>query len=136
MHNILVSMLCKQYFKMKIISFIVVAICVIYAVYKVYSKSSVDSDLNQLLKQNPIILDVRTASEFQDGHIVGSVNIALSKLRTSSLSELDKTRPIITCCSHGLRSIKAIEVLKGRGFSNVHNGGAWTELEGRISTTK
>ncbi|RKR82898.1 phage shock protein E [Mucilaginibacter gracilis] len=121
---------------MKIVGIFAVIALVIYCGYKAYSTANVDADLSKHLKQNPIILDVRTVSEFSGGHIAGAVNIPLSQLKTSALSALTGKRPIITCCSHGLRSIKAVEVLKKRGFTHVYNGGAWTELEGKLAVQK
>jgi len=80
------------------------------------------------MTRDAVILDVRTPREFADGHIPGAVNIALSKLRDATIP-FDSNKVIITCCSHGLRSVKAQEILKKRGFKNTHNGGAWTDLE-------
>lgn len=100
----------------------------LYAAYKIYSTNKVDRQLDALLRQKHVILDVRTPGEFSGGHIAGAVNIPLSQLRTVAIP-IEKNAVIITCCSHGLRSVKAVAVLKNRGFVNVHNGGAWTELE-------
>lgn len=110
-----------------IFAIIVVAL---YVAYKIYSTNKVDRELDRLLLQNHIILDVRTPGEFSGGHIEGAVNIPLSKLRTVVIP-VDKNKVIITCCSHGLRSVKAVAVLRGRGFVNTHNGGAWGDLENR-----
>lgn len=113
---------------MKSIFIIIVVLIVCYIFYKTYSIQNVDKNLIQLINKGAVILDVRTKMEYENGHIPGSVNIALSKLRAASIN-LDKKQTIITCCSHGLRSIKAVEILKVRGFKDVHNGGAWTDLE-------
>ncbi len=123
-------------FNMKLIGILVFVIIASYAIYKSYSTASVDNDLTSLLKRDPIILDVRTSMEYDDGHIPGSVNIPLSRLRTVSLEALSGKRPVITCCSHGLRSIKAVDILQARGIQDVHNGGAWTDLEGKLKEVK
>ncbi|WP_207798998.1 rhodanese-like domain-containing protein [Taibaiella soli] len=107
---------------------IAVILIALYAAYKIYSTNKVDKQLDGLLKQKHVILDVRTPGEFSGGHIEGAVNIPLSQLRTVEMP-MDKNAVIITCCSHGLRSVKAVEILKNRGFVNAHNGGAWSELE-------
>ena len=83
--------------------------------------------LGSKIEQGAVILDVRTLDEFETGHIDGAINIPLSKLATEEIP-MDKNAIIITVCSHGLRSVKAVERLKARGYNNVFNGGAWSDL--------
>lgn len=78
------------------------------------------------------IIDVRTKSEFQSGHIKGSVNIPLQSL-SGSLSKIKKDKPVITCCASGMRSASARSVLKSNGFAEVYNGGGWSSLNSKIS---
>mgnify|MGYP003545161275 CR=1 FL=1 len=95
----------------------------------VFKRCSVDQQqVSTYLKQNALILDVRTTTEFDRGHIPGAVNVSLGKLRTEKL-KFSKDQRIITCCSHGLRSVKAMGILNSRGYKHVVNGGAWTDLE-------
>lgn len=102
-----------------------------YLVYRTYRIATQDDGLEKMLSQNTVILDVRTAWEFDRGHIKGAVNIPLSHLHTGTIP-LDTGAVIITCCSHGLRSVKAESLLKGRGYRHVYNGGAWNDLEGLV----
>ncbi|WP_339924466.1 rhodanese-like domain-containing protein [uncultured Cyclobacterium sp.] len=89
-------------------------------------------DFAGLVKQGAIILDVRSKGEFQSGHIKGSTNIAVDAL-SSNLGRLkDKSKPIITCCASGMRSASAKRILKSKGYSEVHNGGAWHSLQNKI----
>lgn len=84
--------------------------------------------LDKKIKNGAIILDVRTVGEYATGHIDGSVNISLGEIR-ERYTELDPSKTYITVCSHGLRSVKAQNILKEHGFKNVYNGGAWTDLQ-------
>ena len=104
------------------------ALIVIYALYKTYQRASLDKDLDQLIAGGAVILDVRTVSEFEDAHLKDAINIPLSKLRTQ-YTQLDPSKVYITCCSHGLRSVKARDLLKERGFKKIYNGGPWAGLE-------
>lgn len=113
---------------MKYIVILSLAFIVIYALYKSYQQTHIHKDLKTLIAEGAVILDVRTVSEYEDGHLMSSVNIPLSKLRTE-FTQLDSGKVYITCCSHGLRSVKAVEVLKERGFRKVYNGGPWMDLE-------
>jgi phage shock protein E len=84
-------------------------------------------DIQELIHNGATIIDVRTKGEYQQGHIKGSINIPLDKL-PANLQKLDKNTPIVTCCASGARSGSARNFLKSNGFSQVHNGGAWTSL--------
>ena len=89
-------------------------------------------DYAELVKQGAIILDVRSKDEYTSGHIRGSINIPVNKL-TDNLKKLKtKDKPIITCCASGMRSASAKGILKSNGYSNVHNGGAWQNLNHKI----
>ena len=89
------------------------------------------ADFAQLVKDGAIILDVRTPSEYAGGHIKGSTNISLQSLQ-QNISEIPKDKAIITCCASGMRSGSAKSILLSSGFKEVHNGGGWTSLKGKI----
>lgn len=116
---------------MKGILITVALLALIYIGYRTYRIMTLDKGLDQMIEEGAVILDVRTAGEFETGHIVGALNIPLSRLLTDSLP-FDKNKVIITCCSHGLRSVKAVGKLKSRGYKNSFNGGAWNDLEAGI----
>jgi len=103
----------------------------LYVVYRVYRFQTLDNGLPELLKKRAVILDVRTEKEYETGHIDGSVNISLGTIRERYV-ELDPEKIYITVCSHGLRSVKAENILKERGFKHIYNGGAWTDLQKTI----
>lgn len=103
-------------------------ILAVYVVYRVYKYQTLEVGLDRLIKNGAVILDVRTEKEYAMGHIDGSVNISLGTIRERYV-ELDPKKTYITVCSHGLRSVKAEHILKEKGFKNVHNGGAWSDLQ-------
>lgn len=100
----------------------------IYTSYRIYRFAKLDNGLAEKIENGAIILDVRTEKEFKMGHIKGSKNISLGSIRERYI-ELDSTKTYITVCSHGLRSVKVESILKEKGFKNVFNGGAWSDLE-------
>lgn len=108
---------------------------VVYISYRTYRLITLDNGLEKKISDGAIILDVRTEHEYSTGHIAGSINISLGTIRTR-YTELDPTKTYITCCSHGLRSVKAENILKERGFKNVYNGGAWSDLEKQVRAKK
>jgi len=86
----------------------------------------------ELVANGAKIIDVRTPAEYKSGHIQGSINIPLQDL-SKKIGKLDKDTPVITCCASGIRSASAKRLLKSMGFKEVHNGGAWHVLEGKIN---
>ena len=73
-------------------------------------------------KQQHMLVDVRTAEEFQSGHIPGAVNIALQSL-PERLATLPKAQPIVLYCRSGARSSNAAQMLKRAGFEDVRDLG-------------
>lgn len=86
------------------------------------------TDYGKLIQEGAIILDVRTPGEYAGGHVKGSINIPVDQLK-QKLSSLKKDKVVITCCASGMRSSAARGILKGGGFTEVHNGGSWMNLK-------
>ncbi len=93
-------------------------------------KSSVS--FSELQHKGAQIVDVRTPSEYAQGHLEGSLNIPLPAL-LDNLKILDNKKPIITCCASGIRSGNAKKVLETNGFDKVYNGGGWKRLQNKLS---
>lgn len=83
-------------------------------------------------REDAIVLDVREAAEFAQGHIPNSRHIPLAQL-DKRLTELEKFkgRTIIVNCASGNRSGAACAALRKRGFEKVFNLaggiGAWDQ---------
>jgi adenylyltransferase/sulfurtransferase len=77
-----------------------------------------------------VLIDVREPHEWDIAHIEGAQLIPLGQL-PERLGELDGHAEIVTHCHHGVRSMKALQLLKGAGFSRVRSlaGGidAWAD---------
>ena len=80
----------------------------------------------------PLLIDVRTAQEWSDGHIDSAMNIPLSQL-SERLAELPADRPLIVYCASGYRSAIAASLLRRAGRAGVANlvGGlaAWKSAQ-------
>ena len=82
-----------------------------------------------------LVLDVRSAAEFDEGHIPGAINVPHDVLG-ERIAELGPAgaRDVVVYCRSGRRSAIALEALKGAGFSRLfHLEGdylRWSE-EGR-----
>jgi len=89
------------------------------------------TDYTELISNGAQILDVRTPTEFREGHIKGSVNIPLDIISTkvSEIQKWDKT--VILCCRSGMRSAQATGILKSHGVEAL-NGGGWASLQSKL----
>lgn len=79
------------------------------------------------------IIDVRAPEEYAEGHVVGSLNIQISEMKSGSrqLSELPKDAPIIVYCRSGNRSNASKSFLEELGYTNVINGTSQRIVESR-----
>ncbi len=70
----------------------------------------------------PLILDVRTAAEYADGHLPGAVNISHDELG-DRLAELDVKRGdmVIVYCRSGRRAGVAEALLGEAGFTDLRD---------------
>jgi phage shock protein E len=84
-------------------------------------------DLAVLIKNGTIVIDVRSPSEFESGHVKGAINIPVEQIG-SQVEKLKKYSHIITCCRSGTRSGMAKMTLNAKGLNNVTNGGTWQNV--------
>jgi hydroxyacylglutathione hydrolase len=64
------------------------------------------------------VLDVRSRTEWADGHLPGAVNVPLGELE-QRLEEVPRGRPLIVQCQTGARAAIAVSLLKARGLQDV-----------------
>ena len=70
--------------------------------------------------ENAIVIDVREANEYSEGHIVDAINIPFASFESRS-DELNKhkDKPLIVACKVGQHSGSAGTILRKKGFTNV-----------------
>jgi len=78
-------------------------------------------DAPALIEQvKPTVLDVRTAREFQSGHLAGARNQDVNAAGfEEAVAALDRDQPILLHCQAGGRSRKALAVFQKLGFRNL-----------------
>ena len=78
------------------------------------------SDYILSLSDNVKLIDVRTPTEFDSGHIQDAVNIDFfSESFQSDILSLNKDSKIILYCRTNNRSSKSAELLKNNGFKDI-----------------
>ena len=101
------------------------------------------NELNALLNakcrpdEKPALLDVRELWEWDIARIEGATHIPMGQI-PDKMGTLDKTRPTVVICHHGMRSLQVVEFLQRAGFDKLHNlsGGidAWSrEIDPQIA---
>lgn len=69
-----------------------------------------------------VIVDVRSRREFREGHINGALNIPLPEIKRNIEKYVsNKEKKILVCCSSGIRSKKAIEIMENLGYKELYN---------------
>jgi len=77
-----------------------------------------------LNREDGVVLDLRDAADFRQGHIVDSVNLPFSKLG-ERIAEIERYRdkPVIVVCKMGQSAGAATRTLKEKGFEKVYRLG-------------
>ena len=84
--------------------------------------------IKQALQNGAVIIDVRTAYEFDQGKIRGSINIPVDRILASVERIRQMHKPIVICSTSDYRGDKAAAILKAKGIKEVYNGGSWTHV--------
>ena len=100
---------------------------IIYLIFILFLLLRCDSNVNsisnieyQKIKEDHILIDVRTPDEHLIGNIPGSVNIDYnSKKFESEIFAFDRNQKIILYCNTNNRSTKAARFLSQNGYSNI-----------------
>lgn len=67
-----------------------------------------------------MLIDTRTAAEYEMGHIDGAVNIPVDEIRIR-LQEIPTDKPLILYCAVGLRGYLSSRILMQHGYNRVYN---------------
>lgn len=84
--------------------------------------------IKEALKKGAIVVDVRTGTEYDRGHVPDAFNIPVDRIQVSAERLKEAKRPIIVCCNTGERSSLAMQQLKAKGLKEVYNGGNWENV--------
>lgn len=82
--------------------------------------------MKELIEAGAAIVDVRTPSEFRDGHVPGSKNLPLQDIQ-SWRKQFKSGDKVVLVCRSGSRSGMATQLLVSHGVDAV-NGGPWQSV--------
>lgn len=92
-------------------------------------------DINQgilLYKSTPgaVLIDLRDAEDYAEGHIPGAVNLLPETVRDQITAIARKDTPIFLYCYGGMRSYQAEALLQARGYARVASIGGFDRYDG------
>ncbi len=101
--------------------------------FDLFHKADINSGIEEYKNtEGAVLIDVRTAEEYRDGHIEGSVNIPLDRISAVENTVKDKNTPLFVHCYSGSRSGQAVEFIKQLGYNNVKNIGGIGSYRGKV----
>lgn len=89
------------------------------------------NELSNILNEKPLIIDVRTPSEYKSKHINGAKNVPLDTIQ----SYKPKQKAYVICES-GMRSKRASKILDRNGYDVVNVKGGMRKWNGPIKGGK
>lgn len=88
---------------------------------QISSKEAID-----YLRNGAIVIDVRSANEFESGHILQAYNMPLDRIEMVAPSTVkDRNQVLLLHCSTGVRSRMAKKRLEDIGYKKVFNLGSY-----------
>ncbi len=98
-------------------------------------KTISSTEAQQMIEDNKdaLILDVRTAAEYESGHIPNAINLSNEDIQAGKVDSLkDKSQLIMVYCRSGNRSRQAAQKLAELGYTNVVDFGGIQSWQGDI----
>jgi rhodanese-related sulfurtransferase len=72
--------------------------------------------------RDAVVVDVRSAADFAQGHIINAVNIPMNGFKNQiGTLQKHKGKPIVINCRSGSQSSAACQQLRKEGFGEVYN---------------
>ena len=98
-----------------------------------YKKITSDEAKNIMLTEKPIVVDVRSLEEYNEGHIPNAISIPLENIENEAETKLkNKDDLILVYCRSGRRSREAALRLIEKGYTNVIDFGGIQDWNGEV----
>lgn len=86
---------------------------------------NIDELLNKLKTEKLNIIDIRTNTNYQYGHIPTAININKTLLINSPEKYLDKTKVYYIYCQSGHSSLNIVNLLNKQGYNTINITGGY-----------
>lgn len=93
-----------------------------------------EAEAREYLQRGALVVDVRTAAEFQTKSLTNVINIPLDEIKTKFPTVVtNKSDVVLLHCRSGRRSGIAVGRLRTLGYTNVFNLGSFEKAEKLLS---
>jgi len=114
------------------VAFLIVLVLALGYIYMKRSGQVSSKEAGEYLRNGAMLIDVRSANEFESGHILQAYNMPVDRIEILVPSAVkDKNKVLLLHCSTGVRSGVAKKRLEELGYKNVFNLGSY-ERAGKI----
>ena len=112
---------------------------------KEYGLATIEETRAAVQNPNTIVLDIRRPDEIAaDGKLehANFHNIVVSLTDASALQECapktlpDKNATVFIYCRSGRRATNAVQTLKSMGYTNLMNGGGWSDVQAALAESQ
>lgn len=105
---------------------IVFGVAVLYFVYRRTGLLPL-KEAKEFQKKGALIIDVRTAGEYDSGHLSQAINLPLDQIETQIAAHVrDRNKIVLLHCQSGARSARAAKRLEALGYKNAFNIGSYS----------
>jgi len=87
-----------------------------------------NNKIKEALRRGAIVIDIRTANEFDQGKVKDSINIPVDRIPINLERIRQMRKPVIICSDSDSENEKIKSFLKANGVKDVYNGGHWIRL--------
>jgi rhodanese-related sulfurtransferase len=86
------------------------------------------NSIRDALRRGAVVIDVRTPQEFDQGRVPDSINIPVDRIASNAQRIKEMKVPVVFCCSSGIRSKTAKNIMKEKGLKDVYDAGSWEKV--------
>ena len=79
------------------------------------------TELNEYLN----LIDIRSIEKYNNGHILGSINIPFQQLLIKPDKYLDRSKEYYIYCQKGIQRRKVCQILKNMGYDVINVSGGY-----------
>ena len=103
------------------------------SILDIFKRPNINAGVEEY-RNNPgaLLVDVRGADEYRQGHRPGSVNLPLPSLSGRKSIGVGKDSPVYVYCLSGARSAQAAAMLRRIGYNKVKNIGGIAGYKGEV----
>lgn len=104
-----------------IILLVLVIVITVKSLFSKIKSISHGEAIQQINRENAIIVDIRSRDDYRKGHIIGALNIMAADIKKGNFGEFGKhkSQPVIVVCATGMTATESASQLSAVGFTKI-----------------